>query len=114
MGVLQGRKIYAGCCWSLRGLGGSYIAQFPNGEYIGYNHQFAFEARNHIYFRDVVNPSVINFVNGDNSGKVVQDLRTEWAALHAKFLNGALRSRPNAPFAAQLALDNSTRIGSLP
>ena len=114
VGVLQGRKIYAGCCWSLQGLGGSYVAQFPNGEYLGYNHEFGFEERNDTYFRDVVNPSVINFVNGDPAAKVVQDLRTEWAALYAKFFSGALKFRPNAPFAAQQALDNSKRIGSRP
>lgn len=114
VGVLQGRKVYAGCCWSLYGLGGSYVAQFPGGEYVGYNHEFAFEARNEMHFRDVVNPSVVNFVNGDPATRVVQDLRTEWVALHAKFFSGSLKSRPNAPFAAQLALDNSKRIGSRP
>jgi hypothetical protein len=112
--VLQGRKVYAGCCWSLNGLGGGYIAKFPNGEYVGYRHEFGFEAANEAYFKDVVNQSVIGFVNGDPANTVANDLRAEWTSLRTRFFSGNLRTRRNAPMAAKMADLNSQRIGSQP
>jgi hypothetical protein len=112
--VLQGRKVYAGCCWSLNGLGRDYIAKFPDGEYVGYSHELGFEAANETYFRDVVNQSVIGFVHGDPANTVASNLRAEWTSLHTKFFSGSLKTKRNAPMAAKMADLNSQRIGSRP
>ena len=114
VGVLQGKQVYAGCCWSLNGLGGSYITQFPNAEYVGYSHQFGFESANESYFREVVNLSVIDFINGDSAGKVANTLRNEWDVLRVRFISGNLKTKRNAVMAATQADLNSKRVGSRP
>jgi len=112
--VLKGRKVYAGCCWSLSGLGNDYIAKFPQGEFVGYNHEFSFEQRNADYFKEVVNQSVSGFVGGDPVAKVVADLQTEWATLRDRFYAGNLSRRPRAVFAGDRADDNHKRVGGKP
>lgn len=114
VGVLQGRQVYASCCWSLNGLGGSYIAQFPNAEYVGYSQEFGFEAANESYFKEVVNQSVIDFINGDSAVKVASNLRTEWDVLRGRFISGNLKTKRNAAMAASVADLNRQRIGSRP
>jgi hypothetical protein len=114
VGVLQGRKVYAGCCWSLNGLGSNYVAKFPQGEYVGYSHEFGFEAANESYFKEVVNQSVSDFINGDPATTVANNLRTEWALLRTRFYSGNLKTRRNAVMASKVADLNSQRIGSRP
>jgi hypothetical protein len=119
--ILDGRKIYAGCCDSLGPagatfptLGALYTKQFPNGAFIGYRAQFEFEFSNHSEFGDVVNNSVINYVSGDSANKVAQDLAVEWDNLRHDFSNGRLRNKPNAVMAAHRADNNRQRVDSLP
>ena len=111
--VLDKRDVYAGCCWSLSGLGQAFAATCT-GNYIGYAHQFGFEAENEDKFRDVVNQSAMNFVTSGNPSKVVSDLRQEWTKLSNDFTLGVLKSRPNAVQAGHLADLNSQRIGIKP
>jgi hypothetical protein len=112
--VFQGRKVYSGCCESLKTLGNSYIATFPNGSFVGYNAQFEFEFSNHREFGDVVNASVINYVSGDSAKMVAQNLATEWDNLRHDFANGRLKNKPNAIMAAQRADNNRQRVRALP
>jgi hypothetical protein len=114
VGVLNGRKVYAGCCWSLNGLGSNYIASFPNGEFVGYQHEFGFERANDMYFKEVVNLSVIDFVLGKRAATVVTNLQTEWANLRDRFRNGNLRFMPSAAQAEAVAELNRLRVGSRP
>jgi hypothetical protein len=72
--VLNGRRIYAGCCHSLVKLGAAYGSIFANGEYVGYNDVFAFETENHQFFRDVVNNTVVEFVKGASRQAVAASL----------------------------------------
>jgi hypothetical protein len=112
--VLRGRKVYAGCCSSLNLLGRDYIAQFPQGEFVGYNHEFGFEATNADYFKEVMNQSVSGFVSGDPAATVVTNLQNEWAGLRDKFYKGNLQRKPNAAYASQVADLNRQRIGCKP
>ncbi len=112
--VLNGKKVYAGCCWSLSGLGNNYIAQFPNGEYLGYQHQFVFERSNAKYFKEAVNLSVREFIDGKPAATVVNNLRAEWSRLKDCFYNGTLSGMTNAAMASRAADLNSQRVGSRP
>jgi hypothetical protein len=112
--VLSGRRVYASCCHSLAKLGRDYGAAFPNGEYVGYDKQFAFETANHKFFRDVVNGSVVNFVKGAPRQDVVGGLQTAWAVLRDAFGGGILQHQPNAYAASKYAEDNRIRIGHKP
>jgi hypothetical protein len=112
--VLKGRKVYAGCCWSLNGLGNNYIASFPQGEYVGYNHEFVFEGTNASYFKEVVNLSVTSFIGGQTGATIVSDLQTEWSTLRDRFYIGNLKHRPNAVHASKVADLNRQRVGSKP
>jgi hypothetical protein len=119
--VLAGTKVYAGCCESLGPinhpsptLGDGFKKLFPRTDFVGYRARFEFEFSNHREFRDVVNTSVINYVSGDSSQKVVQDLKTEWDNLRHDFANGRLKNKPNAIMAAQRAANNWQNVGYLP
>jgi hypothetical protein len=114
VGVLNGRKVYAGCCWSLNGLGSNYIASFPNGEFVGYQHEFGFERANAEYFKEVVNLSVSDFVLGRPAADVVRNLQREWENLRDRFQNGNLQFRPSATQAGAVAELNRLRVGSRP
>jgi|HubBroStandDraft_6_1064221.scaffolds.fasta_scaffold44314_2 hypothetical protein len=111
--VLDQRKVYAGCCWSLTGMGQAF-ANNCGGEYLGYDNQFGFDPDNEDEFRDVVNQSVINFVVSGNAAQVVSDLLQQWTRLSNDFTHGHLISRPNAVLAGKLADQNSQRIGKKP
>ena len=113
VGLLNGKKVYAGCCWSLAGLGQAHLGASKTG-FVGYNQEFDFEFSNHTYFGDVVNQSVIAYVNGDSPQKVAADLRTEWTDLRNRFSSGFLSRQANASLAAAAADRNSQRVGSLP
>jgi len=112
--VLNGRKVYAGCCWSLNGLGNDYHVKFPAGEFVGYSDVFGFESYNEKYFKEIVHQSVISFINGDTAATIATNLKAEWDALRARFYSGNLRTRQNAAMAAKVAKLNSQRIGSKP
>jgi hypothetical protein len=112
--LLKGRKVYAGCCWSLNGLGKDYLSRFPQGEYVGYDHEFGFEGTNADEFRQVIHQSVVDFVGGDPLTHVVSELKNDWADLRDRFFKGNLKRRPNAVAASQVADLNSQRIGSRP
>ncbi|HUB82600.1 MAG TPA: hypothetical protein VMB03_27575 [Bryobacteraceae bacterium] len=114
MGVLAGRKVFAGCCHSLAKLGRTYAKQF-SAEYVGYDNVFAFETANHHYFRDIVNNAVVDFVKGASGQTVAANLQKAWAGLRDAFAGGGiLQYRPNAFAAAQYAEDNRKRIGYAP
>ncbi len=110
--ILQGRKVYAGCCWSVNDLGDAYANKFSNGEYIGYNKPFRFEVLNEGYFRDIVNQSVIAFVKGETAQNVVNNLSQEWANLRDAFHRGFLKNRSNAFLASGMADHNRKYIES--
>lgn len=113
--LLGGRRVFAGCCHSLVQLGQAYAAAFPHGEYIGYSKEFAFEAANHEFFRDVVNNAVIQFVKGASRQAVVAMLQNAWEGLRDAFGGGGiLQHRPNAFEASQDADDNSKHVGFAP
>ena len=113
--ALGGRKVFAGCCHSLAQLGKAYGTAFPAGEFVGYNNQFAFETSNHLYFRDVVNNAVIEFVKGATRQVVVASLQKAWAGLRDAFGGGGiLQHRPNAFAASQYSEDNRKRVGFTP
>jgi len=112
--VLKGRKVYAGCCWSLNVLGNNYIASFPQGEYVGYNHEFGFEETNAEYFKEVVNLSVSSFIGGKSAAAIVSDLQTEWSILRDRFYSGNLNHKLNAAPASKIADLNRQRVGSKP
>jgi hypothetical protein len=114
IGVLAGRKVFAGCCHSLAKLGNTYGKQF-SADYIGYDNVFAFETANHHYFRDIVNNAVVDFVKGASRQTVVASLQKAWAGLRDAFAGGGiLQHRPNAFAASQYAEDNRKRIGYAP
>jgi hypothetical protein len=113
--VLAGRRVFAGCCHSLAQLGQAYAAAFPQGEYVGYNDEFKFEAANHEFFRDVVNNAVIEFVNGASRQTVVTMLQKAWQALRDSFGGGGiLQHRQNAFEASRDADENRQRVGFAP
>jgi len=114
LATLQGRKVYAGCCWSLKGLGQAYAAAYAQAEFIGYDQEFDFDFSNHDHFREVVNQSVVAYVNGDPAKKVANDLRTEWSVLRDRFAKGNLRNSKNNVMAAACADRNRQRVGSVP
>jgi hypothetical protein len=37
--VLDEKKLYGACCWSLKGLGKA-VAKYPNSEFVGYDQEF--------------------------------------------------------------------------
>ena len=112
--LLQGRKVYAGCCSSADQLGVAYAQQFNSGEYIGYYKQFSFELVNQNYFRDVVNQSVIAFVRGDSASTVVHNLTKEWMSLRDNFHSGSLKHCPNAAMASYMADCNRKYVQHIP
>jgi len=114
VGVLKGRKVYAGCCWSLNVLGNNYIASFPQGEYVGYTHEFGFEGSNALHFRDVVNLSVRSFIRGTAAAATVAYLQSEWARLRDRLFSGDLQGNRNAVQASNVAELNRLRVGSKP
>jgi hypothetical protein len=113
--ILDGRKVYAGCCHSLNNLGPAYVNAFTSAattpEYVGYSDEFGFEIANNREFRDVVNPSVVAFVGGASAATVAIGLQNDWDALRHEFARGRYSGRPNAIMAAQRAAENSQRIG---
>ncbi len=111
--VLKGKRVYAGCCSSLQGLGPAHMGA-SGTEFVGYNQQFNFEFANESYFKDIVNQSVIAYVSGSSSHKVAADLRTAWTNLEAGFSSGFLRHQPSASMAATTAGENAKRVGGLP
>ncbi len=111
--LLDGRQVYAGCCWSLSGLGHAF-SQNCNGDFVGYDDQFGFETKNEVEFKNIVNQSVINFVLTGNAATTVSDLQQEWTSLDISFATGHLRLRPDAIMAGAMAKRNRLRIGSKP
>jgi hypothetical protein len=111
--VLKGKKVYAGCCWSLKGLGQAHMGA-SGAAFVGYDQEFHFEFANQSYFKDIVNQSVITYVNGASSQRVAADLRTAWTNLESGFSSGFLRNQPNASMAATAAGENAKRVGGLP
>jgi hypothetical protein len=111
--VLDQREVYAGCCWSLTGLGQAFANQCK-GNYIGYDNQFGFCVDNEREFEDIVNQSVVNFVTSGNASKVVSDLQQQWTRLSNDFAHGYLKSRPSAVHAGSQADLNSQRVGTKP
>lgn len=111
--LLDGKKVYAGCCRSLTRLGDEFRKQC-NGEFVGYKTPFLFETSNHQHFGEVVNRSVISFVRGDTGGKVAADLAVEWDSLRHDFSNGKLKHRPQASMAAHRADVNRQGVGARP
>jgi hypothetical protein len=111
---LRERKVYSGCCWALRGLGPAHVANSPIAEFVGYDQEFDFDYANENYFQEVVNQSVIAYVNGAPAAQVANDLRTEWAVLRDRFSHGNLKHRLSAPYALAAADRNRQRVGSLP
>lgn len=114
VGVFRGKKIYAGCCWSLQGLGQAHVANANNAEFIGYVHEFDFDYSNASSFEEVVNQSVLSYINGASAARVAQNLKVEWSSLRDRFRDGFLQSRPNAQTAMAAAERNSKRVGALP
>jgi hypothetical protein len=112
--MLKEKKVYAGCCWSLRGLGRAHVLNSSQAEYVGYDQEFDFEHANQEYFEEVVNQSVISYVNGSSARQVATDLQTEWATLRDRFAHGNLKHRPNSQGAFAAAERNRQRAGSLP
>jgi hypothetical protein len=112
--VLNGRSVYAGCCWSLAGLGQAYLGNPSVAGFVGYNQEFDFEFSNEAYFKEVVNQSVIAYVHGDSAQQVATDLQTEWTNLAARFRTGYLKRQPNSAAASGAAHRNSQRVGALP
>jgi hypothetical protein len=111
--ILKGKKVYAGCCSSLQGLGPAHMGA-PGGAFVGYDQEFHFEFANESYFKDIVNQSVIAYVNGSSSQMVAADLRMAWTNLETGFSSGFLRHQPNASMAATTAGENAKRVGGLP
>jgi hypothetical protein len=112
--TLKARKVYAGCCWSLKGLGQSYTGAFSHAEFIGYDQEFDFDYATETQFEEVVKNSIIAYVNGNPPKKIAVDLQKNWAALRDRFAQGDLMYEKTA-HAALLAADrNSQRVGSLP
>ena len=112
--VMKGKRVYAGCCWSLQGLGRAHITKSSQSEFVGYDQEFNFEHHNETHFKDVVNRSVISYVNGDSACKVASDLQTEWATLRDRFAHGNLKNSKNLHGAIAAADRNCLRVGSLP
>lgn len=112
--VFQGCTVYAVCCRALITLGPSYAALYPKGAFIGYRAPFGFSHHNSNYFRDVVNGSAIQLVNGGFPSQVVSDLKDEWVKLANNFMNGPLSSRPDAFAAGFAASGNSLFVGRQP
>jgi len=111
--VLDQRKVYAGCCWSLTGLGHDFAKQCK-GDYVGYDNQFGFETENESEFKKIVNQSVVNFVTSGNAAKIVSDLQQQWTRLSNDFTHGTLTTNRNAVQAGHLADLNSQRVGKKP
>jgi len=108
--VLDGRKVYAGCCHSLSQLGQSYTGQYPASEFIGYKSAFGFEFENHTLFRDVVNASVVKFISGAPKSTIKNQLVHDWDMLRHDFMNGKYSTNPNAFAAGQWADKNKQAI----
>jgi hypothetical protein len=108
--VLDNREVYAGCCWSLTGLGQAFRKNCT-GHYIGYDNQFGFEVENESEFKNLVNQSVVNLLTSGNASQVVSELQQQWLQLSHAFSAGHLNSRPNAVMAGHVADLNSQRVG---
>jgi hypothetical protein len=104
--------VYAGCSFSLVGLGSAYARTFPQGQYIGYSDEFSFEVTNRNLFRDVVNASILGFIRGGPAAEVQADLKIAWERLRDDFLPpGRYSHNRNAVMASQRAADNAARSG---
>jgi hypothetical protein len=112
--VLREKRVYAGCCWSLRGLGKAHSATATRAEFVGYDQEFDFEYANAEYFERVVNQSVISYINGAPAAEVARNLRERWTRLRDDFAHGDLMHRRNNHAALAAAERNSQRVGSLP
>jgi hypothetical protein len=112
--MLKEKKVYAGCCWSLRGLGRAHVKNSSQAEFVGYDQEFDFEHQNAQYFEEVVKRSVISYVNGTPARQVAADLQAEWAVLRDSFAHGSLKYQPNSQGALAAAERNRQRAGSLP
>lgn len=104
--VLSGRKAYANCCHSFVGFSLAH-----NDDYVGYDDEFSFEAKNHEKFRDVVVNSVVDYVTGSSAVVVAKNLQTLWDRLKTDFLPGGQYARlPNSTVAAWHADMNAQRV----
>lgn len=112
---LAGRRVYAACCPSLVDLGAAYAKTFPQGAFVGYSGDFGFEVTNRNLFRDVVNASIVAFVEGAPAAQVHADLKREWERLRDDFLPpGRYSHARNAVMAAQRAAENAASVGHEP
>jgi hypothetical protein len=113
--VLKEKKVYAGCCWSLKGLGKAHSANSAKGEFVGYDQEFDFEYSNATRFEEVVKQSVISYINGTPAADVAKNLRERWTRLRDDFgQGGELNNSTNSAMAYAAADRNRHRVGSLP
>jgi hypothetical protein len=108
---LNGSPIYAVACRALRVLGDAYANGSPPGIFLGYRGPFNFSHAQANSFRDIVNVSAVNFVNGNPAPIIVQQLQDAWDDLANQFLNGPGQNRRDAYLAGVLAAANNMFVG---
>lgn len=111
--VLDGQRVYAACCSSLKALGPAFAGKCT-GEFMGYDHSFEFEHANESEFMGVVTNSVLSYAGGANARAVAANLKADWDALRADFTSGRLMNRQNAAMAASAADANAQCVGAQP
>jgi hypothetical protein len=111
---VQGVPIYAVACRALIVLGDAYANGSPPGVFLGYRGPFNFTYAQSDLFRDLVNASAVEFVNGTPATIVVQQLEAAWEDLADQFLNGSRRNSRNAYLTGLAAAANSLFTGCRP
>lgn len=110
---LQGIPVYAVCCDSLRELGSSYAALFPQGTFIGYDGPFSFSPYHHVRFQAIVNEGALDYLSGTVPNHCVEELRRRWYALQGAFFNGTIEG-VDLFIAAYAAFKNAQSLGLQP
>jgi hypothetical protein len=111
---LYDSSIYAVACRALSVLGDAYANGSQSGNFVGYRGPFNFSHAQADAFRDTVNTSVVDFVNGEPVPTIVQRLQEQWENLADQFLNGWRQNQPDAYLAGLAAAANQMFVGSTP
>ncbi len=114
--VLQSRPVYAVCCHALRQLGAACGSSQPSIDFVGYSVPFSFTHVHASRFRDVVNPSAVDFAGNPTSSTLVGSLQAAWKMLADQFLDpgSPLSSTRDAFLAGTAASTNALWVGRQP
>ena len=110
---IQGKHVYAACCFSLKTLGPAFSVGGLK-DFVGYDRAFNFSVHQQEEFRRIVHYSVRDFILGKKPvAQIVKEQRDAWHQLELAFSKGGMFANLlDASFAASCARSNAGAIGN--